>query len=96
MASKNRPVAFASGWVTAAAYDGTVRMWHLPDGEERVRPAHKTYALTVVASPDRSLIASSGDEGDVLLWNLDETDNEIKYPELAYLARQIESSAAAG
>jgi hypothetical protein len=27
------------------------------------------------------------------LWNLDETDNEIKYPELAYLARQIESSA---
>jgi hypothetical protein len=28
------------------------------------------------------------------LWNLDETDNEIKYPELAYLARQIESSAA--
>lgn len=31
----------------------------------------------------------------LLLWNLDETDNEIKYPELAYLARQIESSAAA-
>ncbi|WP_157681557.1 methyl-accepting chemotaxis sensory transducer [Mycobacterium sp. JS623] len=30
----------------------------------------------------------------LLLWNLDETDNEIKYPELAYLARQIESSAA--
>jgi hypothetical protein len=31
----------------------------------------------------------------LLLWNLDETDNEIKYPELAYLARQIELSAAA-
>ncbi|WP_210086954.1 hypothetical protein [Mycobacterium sp. OAE908] len=30
----------------------------------------------------------------LLLWNLDETDNEIKYPELAYLARQIELSAA--
>jgi WD40 repeat protein len=63
--------AFASEQLAVAAWDGTVHVWNLADGSERVWRGHKQYTLALVPSPDGKLLASAGDEGDIKVWSVD-------------------------
>jgi WD40 repeat protein len=49
-----------------------LRWWEVQSGEcVRVREAHKGTVQALKMSPDRSLLASCGDDGAIRLWDLE-------------------------
>jgi tetratricopeptide (TPR) repeat protein len=59
--------------LAAGSDDGTVRLWDLASGEERViLRGHRWWVNSVAFSPDGKLLASAGVEGKILLWRTGE------------------------
>jgi eukaryotic-like serine/threonine-protein kinase len=65
-------VAYAPNgmWLAASNTDGTVRVWSLPAGKERVFKGHTSDVNRVVFSPDTQRLASSGNDSAILLWDV--------------------------
>jgi WD40 repeat protein len=67
-----RSPAFSPDGRTLAlgADDGTIRLWDMPSGQERlVLRGHADFVRCVAFSPDGRLLASSSQEGRVMLWD---------------------------
>jgi WD40 repeat protein len=60
--------------LASASWDGTLRLWRMPDGELlHTISAHKHPVTCLAATPDASvLISGCGAERDVILWSLPE------------------------
>jgi len=54
----------------AASYDGTVRLWALDSGDELAVLEHDGGAYGVAFSDDGKLVATSDDQGNVVLWGI--------------------------
>jgi len=66
--SVSNPVIVSSGW------DKKVKVWNLHNCKLRTdHIGHTGYVNTVTVSPDGSLCASGGKDGNVMLWDLNES-----------------------
>jgi Tol biopolymer transport system component len=54
----------------AASYDSTVRLWAMTSGDELVVLEHDGQAYGVAFSDDGRLVATSDDQGNVVLWGI--------------------------
>jgi len=61
------PAFLSCGW------DGTIDIWDIPSNKIRNRlKGHKGYVQSIAISPDSSLCASGGQDGFIMLWDLQE------------------------
>ncbi|XP_028066685.1 guanine nucleotide-binding protein subunit beta-like protein [Camellia sinensis] len=59
--------------IVSSSWDRTLKIWNLTNCKIRASLAgHSGYMNTVAVSPDRSLCASGGKDGVILLWDLAE------------------------
>jgi WD40 repeat protein len=54
----------------SAGDDGTIRVWNLDSGKERLKMNHGAAVNNLTVSPDGRRALSAGDEGRVKLWDL--------------------------
>jgi guanine nucleotide-binding protein subunit beta-2-like 1 protein len=65
------PVSTAGPILVSASWDHTVKVWDLSDFScKHTLHGHTGYVSTVTVSPDGSLCASAGKDGDAKLWDL--------------------------
>lgn len=88
-------------WASGSA-DSTVRLWRHPDeydSPEKILYDHKEYISTVCFSPDGNLLASSGMDGTIRVWQVldfgfgDWTLIATLYPNLPNMAKAAASLA---
>jgi WD40 repeat protein len=61
-----------NGQTLVSASSGTIRIWNLRTGREQtLKSVHSQKSVnTVAVSPDSSLLASGGDDNNVIIWDL--------------------------
>lgn len=56
-------------WAVSCSGDGSIRVWSMPEGIERLKLKHGSEAQDCVISPDGSWFATAGSDRTVRLWN---------------------------
>jgi len=58
-------------WLASGSYDGSVKLWHLPDGELKATfDRHKDHVWCVAFTPDSKKLASASRDGTVMVWDV--------------------------
>lgn len=70
----------AAGTLVTGHSDGRVRLWDLGGGKRGEWRPHAGAILAVALSPEGQRIASSGDDGGVSLWSVDEPPRALPAP----------------
>jgi len=64
---------FDSSSFLSCSWDGTIDIWDMSQNKIKNRlKGHKGYVQAIAISPDSSLCASGGHDGNVMLWDLQE------------------------
>jgi len=64
---------FDSPSFISCSWDGTIDIWDIPSNKIKNRlKGHKGYVQNIAISPDSSLCASGGQDGYIMLWDLQE------------------------
>ena len=64
---------FDSPSLLSCSWDGTIDIWNMSSNQIKNRlKGHKGYVQSIAISPDSSLCASGGQEGKIMLWDLQE------------------------
>ncbi|MEH1130790.1 WD40 repeat domain-containing protein [Micromonospora sp. CPCC 206061] len=88
-------IASDATWIASASDDGTVRLWDVASGTQRVRiSAHANQVWAVAISPDSTWIASASADGTVRLW--DATSGAQLIKPANHTAKKSASAATTG
>ena len=62
--------------LASAAADGTVRLWDVESGQEKIAlEAHTGHGTSMSFSPDGTTLVMGSSDGTILLWDVDEWTN---------------------